>query len=356
MAQASPPVQPESSSTSTAAAVEVLCIGHACLDLIVPVPYFPAENGTLAVYALTEWGGGPAANAAWLLASWGVPTAFAGLIGDDSQGRRVAEELHGAGADISLLEQRPGSVTPLSIVIVNTANGSRTIINRKPAQAFLASGHLDAARWVPRVLLFDGHEPTASLEAIARFPQARTVLDAGSLREGTRLLASRVDCLVASERFARSLSGVPELDTRESRDRCLAALRAVNPRGELVVTLGERGLIHDSGGRTVHLPAYAVQAVDTTAAGDIFHGAFVYGLLQGWPLADILRFSAWTAALSVQVRGGRTSVPSLPAALAVFGTDRPDTVSGADCPQTRYGTDCPQTRYETSRPEKEANR
>ena len=297
-------------------AISVLCIGHACHDLIVPVPSFPVENSKLEVFELLESGGGPAANAAWMLSSWGIPTAFAGLVGDDSYGQSVAEEFRRAGTDLSLLEQRPNHNTPLSLVIVNQVNGSRTIINRKPANAFLAPGHIDRAVFSPRVMLFDGHEPAASVEAIARFPGAQTVLDAGSLREGTRLLASQVDCLVCSERFALAMTGVAELNSAESRTRCLAALRRVNAHGAIVVTLGERGLIYELDGHALHQPAFPVPTVDTTAAGDIFHGAFVYGLLQGWPLPEILELAAYTAALSVQVRGGRASIPALATVLA----------------------------------------
>lgn len=290
--------------------IDVLCIGHACVDMNVLVPFFPRENGKQEISRMNESGGGPAANAAYLLSSWGVPTAFAGLVGDDDRGRRVAEEFGQVGTDVSLLERRSHYATPFSIVMVNEQNGSRTIINRKQEMSFLSADLIAQTSLSPRVILFDGHEPEASLKAIERFPDAHTVLDAGSLREGTRLLAGRVDYLVSSERFALAATGLTDLRDEAAQDECLAGLQKIAP-GHIVVTMGERGLIYADHGRTGRMPAYRVPVIDTTGAGDIFHGAFVYGLLSGQPLVDILKLASAAAALSVSREGGRPSIPEL---------------------------------------------
>jgi len=289
--------------------IDVLCIGHACVDMNVLVPFFPRENGKQEISHLQESGGGPAANAAYLLSAWGVPTAFAGLVGDDDRGKRVAEEFGQVGTDLSLLERRNRYETPFSIVMVNEQNGSRTIINRKHERSFLSAEWIDQASLSPRVILFDGHEPEASLRAIERFPYAKTVLDAGSLRKGTRLLAEKVDYLVSSERFALAVTGLTDLRDEAAQDQCLASLRKIAP-GQIVVTMGERGLIFDHHGRTDRMPAYKVPVIDTTAAGDIFHGAFVYGLLNRMSIVDILKLASATAALSVSREGGRPSIPT----------------------------------------------
>src|SRR5262249_28780682 len=150
-------------------------------------------------------------------------------------------------------------------------NGSRTVVNRKaPADGLtLAATGPDIA---PRVLLFDGHEPDASLEAMRRFPEAKSILDAGSLRDGTRALAAKVDHLVASEKFTRQLTGLPPLDGPAERAAAVAALHALNGR-PVVITLGGHGLVHGTNDHSEHWPAFPAQVVDTTAAGDVFHGA-----------------------------------------------------------------------------------
>ncbi|MCY2925968.1 MAG: PfkB family carbohydrate kinase [Planctomycetota bacterium] len=289
--------------------VQALCVGHASCDLTMLVEAYPAENSKAETEALLEAGGGPAANAAWLLASWGVPTAFAGAVGEDAYGRRVAEEFLAVGVDISLLDQQPGQATAVSFILVNRANGSRTIVNRKRSGPAIALGRAKLAAWAPPFLLLDGHEPAASLAAMEALPKAVTMLDAGSLREGTKLLAPRVDYLVCSERFARQATGLESLGEASARAECLRRLREINGK-TVVVTLGEQGLIYDDGRQSGHLQARAVRPVDTTAAGDVFHGAMVFALLKQMPLVEALKVATTAAGLSVQSAGGRTSIPT----------------------------------------------
>ncbi len=302
-------------------AVDVLCIGHAAWDITLPLPGFPAEDGKVEIPALIESGGGPAANAAWLLSAWGVRCGFAGVVGDDDRGRRVVDEFAAAGTDTSLVEHRPDVPTPLSVILVNQHTGSRTVVNRRVPAAPLALG--DVPGPPPRVLLFDGHELPASQAAMDRFPGARTILDAGSLRDGTRVLAGRVEFLVASERFGRQITGLPPLDGPDRWAAAVAALSALNGR-PVVITLGRHGLVHGTADAWDHWPAVPATAIDTTAAGDAFHGAFAYGVLTGMSWTDTLRLTTTTAALSVQRLGGRRSFPPLDRVRASMRGQRDD--------------------------------
>jgi sulfofructose kinase len=164
------------------------------------------------------------------------------------------------------------------------------------------------------VLLFDGHELGASLAALQAFPHAVSILDAGSLRPGTQELADKVKYLVAAERFALQVSGLPDLASESAQRECLRRLRAVAREDAIVVvTVGSRGLIYEEAGTLRQVAACAVQAIDTTGAGDIFHGAFAYGVLRGLSLEETLRLATIAAGLSVQRRGGRQSIPTLAA-------------------------------------------
>jgi sulfofructose kinase len=299
----------------------VLAIGTAAYDLFFPLAGWLEENRKYEIPASRESGGGPAANAAYLLSLWGVPSALACALGDDLYGRRILEEFRQAGTDLRLTEVRAGAATPLSVILVNTANGSRTLVNRLPPAEPLRFGPEALrvlAELAPEVLLFDGHQPEAALQAMGLFPRARTILDAGSRRRGTELLAPRVEFLVPSERFARAVTGEAELESEEGCMRCLQALRRLNGR-QVVVTLGERGVLYLEDGEARRLPAFPVRAVDTTGAGDIFHGAFAYGVLQGWALSRTVRFAAMAAALSVTRPGGRSSIPALAEVQAALG-------------------------------------
>jgi sugar/nucleoside kinase (ribokinase family) len=169
--------------------------------------------------------------------------------------------------------------------------------------------------------MFDGHESGASIEAMRQFSRARTILDAGSLRAGTRELAARVEFVVASERFARQLTGLPNREGRDDRATAIAAVSALNRR-PCVITLGRAGLIHGTAERWDHLPACPVTALDTTAAGDAFHGALAFGVMSGLDWLQTLRLASTTAALSVQSLGGRRSFPSLARVRAALADDR----------------------------------
>jgi len=292
--------------------LDVLCVGHAACDVSFFVDQYPLENSKCETRESLEACGGPAANAAWLLSAWGLRAGFAGLVGDDAHGRRIREEFDAIGTDVSLLELRPGHTTPLSVILINRQNGSRTIINRKAPAAPLSLNGKVLQPLSPRVLLFDGHELEASKSAMQAFPDAITILDAGSWREGTAVLAGEVYYLAASERFALQATGMTSMQSEADRRECLSRLRKQFGTST-IVTLGERGLIFDAGDGFKEMPAFPATAIDTTAAGDIFHGAFAFAISRGMPLDEALRLASMTASLSVRKAGGRASIPTLAA-------------------------------------------
>ncbi len=290
--------------------IDFLCVGHAAYDISMFVDEYPKENSKCETDLLLEMCGGPAANAACLLSQWGGRCAFAGLVGDDLYGQRIRDDLRLVGTDVSLLELRPGHVTPVSMILINRRNGSRTIVNRTRRDATLQLTAKQIAGLSPKVVLFDGHQLEASLAALNAFPEAVSILDAGSWREGTSSLAGKVDYLAASERFALQATGLADLRSLRHRQSCLQQLRT-RFATKVIVTLGESGLITDDGSGFRHLAAFPAETIDSTAAGDIFHGALAFGIGRSMPLWETLRFASMAAALSVRLRGGRSSIPSL---------------------------------------------
>lgn len=297
--------------------LQLLAIGHACWDLVATLPAFPIEDEKQEITDLQESGGGPAANAACVAARWGLRVALAAVVGDDRRGHAVVEELLAQGVDCSLVERRAGHVTPTSLVLVNAGNGSRTIINRKQPAAALQLGFSGGPAMFspPQVLLFDGHERSAAEAALAAFPAAVSILDAGSVREGTLALAGRVTHLAASGRFARQVTGI---DPRADLDAAAAAVHALRARfaepQSVTITLGAQGVIGTPAGAPAgallqHWPAPAVQVVETTAAGDIWHGALAYALARGLGFAAAVRLAIAAASDSVTRSGGRSSIP-----------------------------------------------
>ncbi len=284
-------------NSSSVATHDVLCVGHASYDLVFSVPRHPEPDEKIFADAFLACGGGPAANAAVIVARLGLRSAFAGYLGEDLYGASHALEFDREGVDTRWLA-RGRNPTPLSAVLVKP-DGARALVNYKGETQALPENAIDFSAIQPKVVLFDGHEPRLSLPLAgrARAEGIVTVLDAGSLHEGTRALMDQVDCMVASEKFACQWLGGTD------GQKALAGLAAVAP--VVVVTLGERGLVWCKQGESGTLPAFPVQAVDTTGAGDAFHGAFAAGLAAGLPWKELLRYASAAGALCCRQIGAR---------------------------------------------------
>lgn len=279
--------------------LDVLCVGHASFDQVFTVPHHPLPDEKLFAEGLVLCGGGPAANAAVQGARLGVRTGFSGYLGIDVFGEAHLQELKAEGIDVRGVI-RGSSPTPLSTVLVKPG-GARSLVNYKGETQAQPEDALDYSGMNAKVLLFDGHEPGLSQSLLTR--KVAKVLDAGSLHGGTRRLMDQVDHLVASEKFAREWLG---------RDDPQAALRALAERAPVVViTLGSKGLIWRRDGCEGRLMAPPVQAVDTTGAGDAFHGAYAAGLSQELPFEAILRMASVAGAACCEVLGARPGLPSL---------------------------------------------
>jgi sulfofructose kinase len=154
------------------------------------------------------------------------------------------------------------------------------------------------------MILFDGHEPLIStpLAESARRKGTPTILDAGSVQQGTVELVKLCDHLVCAQKFALDYTGADS--EKEALDRLAGLAPAV------VITLGDRGLIWGQGQARGYLPAFAVDAVDTTGAGDVFHGAYAAAAIDGMAWENALRYASAAAALCCTRMGARLGIPS----------------------------------------------
>ncbi len=273
---------------------QVLAVGHVCVDLAFGVTALPGPDEKTRAERFAFGGGGPAATAACAIARLGGRVCFLGRVGRDPFGDFAAEDFARFGVCAHLV--RTDAPTPISAAFVRITDGARTLVNHRPSVRLAAA---DAPRAVrARVLLADGHEPEATLPLLGTAP---LVLDAGSLHEGTRLLAPKAQVLAASERFAREFAG-----TDKPKDM-LKALADTAPRA--CITFGARGLIWAEEGRMGAMPAWRVDAVDTTGAGDVFHGALALALARGEGFVPALRYASAAAALACTGFGARAALP-----------------------------------------------
>ena len=288
--------------------VDVLCVGHASYDLVFSVAHHPAQDEKISAEGFIGCGGGPAANAAVTVAKLGFKASFAGYLGQDLYGDNHYQELLDFGVHTNLIIRGP-SPTPLSTVLVKP-DGKRALINYKGETKPLPSGTINFSSVTPKVVLFDGHEPYLSKSLLERTQSEGipTVLDAGSVHVGTLALMEEVDYLVCSEKFAQQFSG--------DEETALTRLGDVSPA--VVITLGEKGLIWRRGQDRGALPAFPINAIDTTGAGDAFHGAFAAAVSSGMNWLDVLRYASAAGSLCCTKIGARSGLPTQEEHRALF--------------------------------------
>jgi ribokinase len=260
-----------------------------------------------------EWtveGGGQVATALASLSRLGVSCKFFGITGDDEAGSKIVESLIEENIDIRGLLKRPQSDSQVAFISVEQGTGKRTIFWKRPSAGPLMPDELpDDFLDGSDFLLLDGLMTEASLFAAQRAREMGipVILDAGRMRSGMIKLASKCDYVVASEEFAKEYT----VDSASfSPEKVLVQMKPFGAKAA-TVTLGSRGSVTDCGDEVFHVPAFKVNAVDTTGAGDVFHGGYIYGLLQNWDIKRVVRFASAFAALKCRKLGGRAGIPGL---------------------------------------------
>ncbi len=286
---------------------DVVGLGQCCIDYLGAVEQYPDINEKEEVDKLTIQGGGPVATAMVTLSRLGVSTSFIGKISDDSFGDLIKDGLKNEFVNIDHIIVERGKRSQFAFIVIEKETGKRTVLWSRATVAPLKTdeinrGVVDTAK----VLLLDGLMKDSSVAAAeyARDAGVIVVVDAGSMREGALALVNLSDYFIASDDFARQFS--------RSNDPKTAAIKLLDLGAKIVIiTLGEEGSICVTPERLFYQPAFKIKAVDTTGCGDVFHGAFIFGLLQKWELNETVRFASATAALKCREIGGRTAIPDL---------------------------------------------
>lgn len=286
--------------------IAVVGVGQACVDHLGRVSAYPLEDGKVELIDLHIQCGGPASTALVTLARLGVSTSFFGSISDDPFGIMISENLRKENVDISFLKVTTGHTSQYAFIGVCEATGTRTIFWHRGTVPHLGPGDVAVERFSnARVLHVDSLMISAAAEA-ARQAHARgmtVVMDGGTMRKGMEELLPHVDILIASETFA-----APFVGGSAGPQDILHALRALGP-GQIVVTLGSRGSVGLCDDLVIKQEAFEVPVVDTTGAGDVFHGGYIYGVLQDWGMQECMRFAAAAAALKCTRMGAQAGIP-----------------------------------------------
>jgi sulfofructose kinase len=285
------------------------CVGFGlCVfDNLVIVEKYPNLNQKTEAVNFSQQGGGPVATAMVTLGRLGVSeVGFIGKVGNDQEGEFVRKDLELEGVDTRYLKEVTGSRTAQAFVWVEKRSGKRSVVlHRENNLNFKIEEVNSDPLESTKCLLIDGRDTEASLFAAkeAQASGTKVIMDAGSLRPRIEDYFPLIDYFICSKDFINSFSGNKELEQ---------AIIEIHQKGckWVVVTLGEKGSIGYDGGNFYQQPSFSVNVVDTTGAGDVFHGAFIFGLLQCWNLSKILLFSNAVAALKCTKLGGRRGIPN----------------------------------------------
>ena len=246
---------------------------------------------------------------------WGLRARYVGKLGDDDAATLHRAAFEKAGVETRLLIA-PGCASQQAFILVEDS-GERTVLWQRDHRLAIRPEEL-AQEWITdaRVLLLDGHDTEAAITAAgwARAAGIPVVADLDELYPGVERLLPLVDHLIVSRDIPEQLAGKASL--RESLPQIQQQLGCTVTGA----TLGEDGVLAWDGRDFCYRPAFRVDVVDTTGAGDIFHAGFLYALLQDWPLPRTLDFACAAAALNCTAVGARGGIPSLDAIEKLMAT------------------------------------
>lgn len=290
----------------------ITVVGSANMDVIARVPRLPERGETVLGTNLARAPGGKGANQAVAAARAGGEVVFVGRVGDDTNGAGLTQSLRLAGVSVDYLTIDPRAPTGTALITVDD-HGENSIVVIPGANSHVSFDDLERAQAAIEASGLVALQLEIPLETVVRAAQLaasayrRVLLNASPARILDQSLLELVDILVVNEQEVAMVSGMG------SPVDPAAAARFVLDCGTktVVVTLGERGAVIVTPEQEVDIPAFEVEALDSTGAGDAFAGNLATALDRGKTLEDAVRFASAAAALSVQVEGAQPSMPPL---------------------------------------------
>ncbi len=285
--------------------IDFVGLGFCSNDYLSLLPEIPLDHKVQILEHLIQ-GGGPAATATVAAARLGVRTAFISMVGDDDAGNRILADLETEGIDTSAMIRRPGSTSPVAYCWIDQPTGKRSIAWTRGSLKELTPSELDLDLIrSAKVLHLDGHNTEAAIAAAEEAHKVGVLvnLDAGTVRPGIEKIIANTDLFFTSEYFARTWTGEEDLEK---------ALRKLLDAGAKVtgITVGSKGSIAWDNGKIIRCPAFDISPiVDTTGAGDTFHGAFAVRYLECGDIPESMRFASAVAGLKCTKLGGRSGLP-----------------------------------------------
>jgi len=288
--------------------VDVVGVGLNATDTMLVVPHFPAYGGKVPFLSETYSPGGQVATAMVACAKLGLRAKYIGTIGDDERGRIQLESLRGSGINLDDVQQRHNCPNQSAYIVIDQSTGERTVFWSRPDCLRITPEQITPEQIAcARLLHIDGHD-TAAVEHAARIARDHGIpvtVDVDTIYPGFERVLPLVDYLIASSEFPARWTRI------DDPFQALAAIQDEHHMPVAAMTLGSHGALARAEGRYFYSPGFVVDCVDTTGAGDVFHGAFCYSVLQKMPLAEALEFSNAMAALNCTATGARGHIAAI---------------------------------------------
>jgi len=287
---------------------DVVGVGLNATDTMLVVPHFPSYGGKVPFLSETYSPGGQVATAMVACKNLGLRAKYIGTVGDDERGRIQMESLRNCGINLDHIQQRINCPNQSAYIVIDQSTGERTVFWNRPDCLRIAPEEITEDQIAcARLLHIDGHD-TAAVEHAARIARGRGIpvtVDVDTIYPGFGKVLPLIDYLIASSEFPGRWTNLT--DPFEA----LAAIQAQYGMRVAAMTLGAHGALARADARYFYSPGFIVDCVDTTGAGDVFHGAFCYSVLQKMPLAEALEFSNAMAALNCTGTGARGHIAAL---------------------------------------------
>jgi sugar/nucleoside kinase (ribokinase family) len=287
---------------------DVVGLGSPVMDLVINVSQVPRGNGFVRANDVFHQGGGNCASAMAASARLGAKTGMLAKVGGDSTGDFVIKDFRFNGVDTShILRGAPDTSSPYCVAVSELDLGTRFFIGRMAKRSSLAPDELDYDYIaVAKILHLD--DGSAASMAAAKFARQKNIIvsiDAGDYSEDRVAIMPYVDVYIASEMFYhRMFKG-----NQEDLEGNCRKLHEMGPQ-VVWVTRGELGCCGLVDGTFYDIPAFEVKVVDTTGAGDVFHGAYAAAMLEGLPHPECARYASAVSAIKCMFPGGRTGIPN----------------------------------------------
>ncbi len=304
-------------------AFDLLGIGLNATDTLLLLKEFPPYAGKVPFEREMLSPGGQVATAVVTCARLGMRTRYIGTIGDDLRGEIQRDSLEGTGVDTSGVIVRKDCPNQTAYIIIDERTGERTVLwQRSECLRLQAADLRDEDIASAAMLHIDGYDVEAATFAAnaARTHRIPVSLDVDTVYPGFDSVLKNVDYLVAGSAWPAKWTG------KSDPFDALKALHHEYSNSVTAMTLGSRGSLALQNDCWYYSPAFEVPCVDTTGAGDVFHGAFCYAMLEGMAMGAALEFSNAAAALNCTAVGARGHVPSLGEVKALLREAKSDKV------------------------------